>query len=446
MEEIKILKIKDLKKSEYNPRKITEQELKKLENSIKTFGFVVPVVINQNPERMNIVIGGHQRIKVAEKIGKKEVPCMCVDLDITKERALNLALNKISGEFEEEQLTDLLMKIEEENEDVLSLTGFNNEEVNYLLGLGEKEKERIFAESLEDEYESGNKHGIEPGDIVIFENKHKIICGDSTIKENFEKLIGDHKIDLVVTSPPYNLDIKYGKYQDNQEYKDYLKMAKSVFGTIKDYMLKGVEGRYICINLGREWGPFNLQADYHRLLEELDYMFFRNIYWKKPLGSARGTNTRNPFPRYFKPKVQTEIIQIYSTDEQPELFEHMISYQTSGAIGKKRDERIPDILVRKFSGNVWEFNTEGHIGDHPAPFPTQLPFNCIRFFSFEGERILDPFVGSGTTLIAADQLNRKFYGIELDPTYVGLAIDRYLLYKPDAKFEIIKGNAKEKAK
>ena len=124
---------------------------------------------------------------------------------------------------------------------------------------------------------------------------------------------------------------------------------------------------------------------------------------------------------------------------------HMITYQTSGSVGKKRDEQIPDILIRKFSGNVWEFNTEGHLsGDHPAPFPTQLPFNCIRFFSFENERILDPFMGSGTTLIATDQLKRKFYGIELDPNYVSLTIERYLMYKPGAKFEVIKDKKAEK--
>jgi DNA modification methylase len=88
--------------------------------------------------------------------------------------------------------------------------------------------------------------------------------------------------------------------------------------------------------------------------------------------------------------------------------------------------------------------TETALGkEHPAPFPVQLPFNCIRFFTHKEESIIDPFLGSGTSIIAADQLKRKGYGVELDPTYVSLAIDRYLLYKQDAKFEIIKPEKKD---
>jgi len=444
MEEIKQMKIEELKTSEYNPRKISEQELKKLENSIKNFGFVVPIVVNQNPERMNVVIGGHQRIKIAERMGMKEVPSMCVDLDITKERALNLALNKISGEFEEDQLIDLLMKIEEENEDLLNLTGFNNEEVNYLLGLGEREKEDIFASSIEDEYESGNKYGIETGDMVIFENKHKIICGDSTDPNVIRKLMGETKLDLIVTSPPYNLKIGYGKYRDNKEYKDYMEMIEKVFTNTKDFLKRG---RFLAVNIGREWGPINMPAKYDQIFEGIGYTFFRNIYWSKPLGSSRGTITsRNPFPRYYVPKVQTEIIQFYANDEKPEVYEAMITYKF-GEETKVKREKIPSILLNRYSGNVWDMMTETTLGrDHPAPYPIQLPFNCIRFFTFENEVVLDPFLGSGTTILAADQQNRKGYGVEMDPVYVSLAVDRYLLHKPDAKFEILKGNDTKKAK
>lgn len=438
------IKISELKRSEYNPRKITQQELKKLERSIKEFGFVVPIVINEHPDRKNIVISGHQRIKVAEQMGTKEVPYIAVNLDITKERALNLALNKISGEFEEEQLTDLLMKIESENEDLLSLTGFNTEEVNYLLGLKEREKEDIFASSAEDAYETtGNKHGIENGDIVILDKKHKIICGDSTDPKIIRKLLGENKIDLIVTSPPYNLKIGYGKYKDNQEYKDYLKMIEKVFSNLKDFLKRG---RFIAVNIRREWGPINIPAKYDQIFERVGYSFFRNIYWSKPSGSARGTITsRNPFPRYYVPKVQTEIIQLYGNDQGPEMYNAMLTYKF-GEDKKRRDEKIPAILLNKYAGNVWEMMTETTLGkDHPAPFPVQLPFNCIRFFTFENELIIDPFLGSGTSIMAADQLNRKGYGIEMDPTYVSLAIDRYLIYKPDAQLEIIKGGEKSES-
>ena len=434
------IKISELKLGEYNPRKITEQELKKLERSIKEFGFVVPIVINKNPDRLNVVIGGHQRIKVAERAGIEQVPYVSVNLDLTKERALNLALNKISGEFEEEQLTNLLMKIEEENEDALSLTGFNTEEINYLLGLKDREKEDIFESSVEDEFTTGNKYGIENGDLVILDNKHKIICGDSIDPKILRRLLGETKIDLVMTSPPYNLKIGYGKYKDNQEYKDYLKMIETVFLNIKDFLKRG---RFLAVNIGREWGPVNIPAKYDQILEGAGYTFFRNIYWSKPLGASRGTiTTRNPFPRYYVPKVQTELIQFYSNEENPQIYDAMLTYKF-GEDKKIKREKIPAILLNKYSGNVWEMMPETTLGKrHPAPYPVQLPFNCIRFFTFEGETILDPFMGSGTTILAADQLKRKGFGIELDPEYVGLAIDRYLMHKPDGKFEIIKGGKK----
>jgi len=436
MENIKQIKIEELKDSEYNPRQITKDELKKLKNSIEKFGLVQPIVVNINPERMNIVISGHQRLRAAKSLGIKEVSCMLVDLSPTKEKALNLAMNKIGGRFEEDKLIDVLSLIEQENEDILSLTGFDNAEVNYLLGLRDKEKEGIYAETAEDYFDLTNKHGIQERDVVILDGKHKIICGDSTDPNVLRKLLGENKVDLIVTSPPYNLDIKYGKYSDNKDYKDYKDMIHKVFDNIKPFLNKG---RFLCINIGREWGPINMPAKYDELLENLGYIFFRNIYWSKPLGSARGTMTsRNPFPRYYIPKVQTEIIQIYSNEEKPEIYDMLLTYKF-GEDKREKKEQIPNILLNKYSGNVWNMMTETKLGgEHPAPFPTQLPFNCIRFFTFENEIILDPFVGSGTSIIAADQLSRKGYGIEIDPGYVSTMIDRYLMYKPTAKFEVIK--------
>jgi len=431
--EIEYIKIDDLKLSEYNPRVIDENNLKNLKESLRIHGWLSPLVINSNPKRKNILISGHQRIKVAEELGMKEVPVIRKDLNLTQEKALNLALNKIGGEFEEDKLIELLSQINNENEDLLASTGFDTTEINYLLGIREQSKEDIFAKSNEDDFEQGNKYGIKIGDIVKLD-EHCIICGDSSDPDNLKKLMGDKKIDLVITSPPYNLDIKYGKYRDNQDLKDYLSMIEEIFLNIKDFM---ENGRFLCINIGREWGPINMPSKYDNIMDSLGYIFFRNIYWSKPRGAARATTTtRNPFPRYYIPRVQTEIIQIYAIDEKPDIYDHMITYKIGEGPREKKD-KIPKMLLEKYSGNVWEMMTETTLsGNHPAPFPVQLPFNCIRFFSFDKERILDPFLGAGSTMIAADQLNRICYGIELDPDYVSFAIERFLMYKPNAKLEI----------
>lgn len=435
--ETKTKKISELKKSEYNPRSIDKKNFENLKKSLKEFGWLSPLVVNMFLGRENILISGHQRIKAAEELGMTEVPIVEVKLDEAKEKALNLALNKIGGEFEEEKLIEVIEQINNQNEDILGLTGFNTEEINYLLGLRDREKEDIFAMSQEDEFNQDNKHGIKLGDIVKLDN-HTIICGDSTKPETWRKLLGENKIDLIVTSPPYNLDIQYGKYRDNKKYREYIDMIRSVFLNAKDFMNRG---RFLAINIGREWGPINMPARYDQIMEEVGYVFFRNIYWKKPAGSARGTITiRNPFPRYYVPKVQTEIIQLYATDEEPITANQMITYKFSEG-EKRREEQIPKILLSKYSGNVWDMMAETQVSeDHPAPFPTQLPFNCIRFFTFEKEKVIDPFLGSGSTLIAADQLNRVGYGIEIDPSYVSVCIERFLMYKPNAKLEIIHGD------
>jgi DNA modification methylase len=426
--------IESVKEADYNPRKISEKDFNNLKKSIKEHGQLRPLIINKNSGNL---ISGHQMLKVAKELNWKKLDVIYKELSIEQEKALNIAMNKISGQFDEDKLIDLLMDIDEKNEDLLGSTGFSTEEINYLLGLKERDKEDMFAVSVEDEYTGKNKYGIQEGDIIKLDN-HTIICGDSSKIETWQKLIGDNKIDLIITSPPYNLDISYGKYQDKQPLNDYLKMIKQVFENGQQFMKKG---RYICNNIGREWGPINMPAKYDQIFEELGYTFFRNIYWKKPSGSARGTiTTRNPFPRYYVPKVQTEIIQIYANEEQPELINQMITYKY-GDSEKLRKEQIPNILLNKFAGNVWEMMTETTLsGDHPAPFPIDLPFNCIRFFTFENENVLDCFHGSGSSMIASDQLNRKYYGIDIDPDYISLSIERFLMYKPNTKMEIIHGN------
>lgn len=429
----KYIKIEEIKESNYNPREISEKDYNNLKNNIKRYGFLGGLVINKYPGRENILISGHQRLKIAKELGMKEVPVYEVNLPETEEQALNLHLNKTGGVFVEDKLIEVLLSIDENNEDLLKLTGFSPEEIIYLLGL--KEKEKSFATSLEDQFSAENRHGIKEGDIVKLD-RHYIICGDSSKTETWNKLIGNEKMDLIITSPPYNLNIKYGKYSDNKEYKEYMDMIKKVFEISSVYLNKG---RFLCINIGREWGPINIPAKYDNLMESLGYIFFRNIYWKKPVGAARGTMTsRNPFPRYYIPKVQTEIIEIYTNEETPDFLDMMLTYKY-GETAKVRKEKIPDILLDKYAGNVWDMMTETQLSqEHPAPFPIQLPFNCIRFFTFENEKIIDPFAGSFTTMLATEQLNRIFYGMEIDPNYISLGIDRYMNMFPNAKLEIIK--------
>jgi len=136
----------------YNPRKIKKSELDKLKNSIKEFGFVEPVVVNSNKERKNILIGGHQRILAAKMLGIKGVPVVFVDLDEDKEKALNIALNKIMGEWDETKLAVLLQEIEKDNKLLVKITGFEAAEINNLRMFLNKEFQRPAFEEVIDQF------------------------------------------------------------------------------------------------------------------------------------------------------------------------------------------------------------------------------------------------------------------------------------------------------
>lgn len=422
--------IKDLKPYKNNPRN-NDGAVEIVKKSIEEYGFKVPVIIDKNNE----IIAGHTRIKAAKELGLEQVPTIQVS-DLTPEqiKAFRIMDNK-SQEFsfwDEEKLIDEFGQMGDE----IINTGFTENEITFLLEKFQVEEEKIISTGYEDTEVNENKYNIQKGDLIWFDKKHKVLCGDSKDAQTYEKLMNDQKIDLVVTSPPYNLNINYGEYKDNKEIREYLQDMQTIFENISEHMNKG---RYLCINIGREWGPVNLPAKYDIILEQAGYSFFRNIYWKKPLGSARATTTmRNPFPRYYVPKVQTEVISVYTYDiEKPEILDLMITYKYNEG-PRDKEEKIAKKLLNKYAGNVWNIMTETHLtGKHAAPFPIQLPYNCIKFFSKTGENILDPFIGSGTTLLAGEQTNRRVFGVEINPGYCSVIIERYKKLKQDAVIEVL---------
>ena len=142
METIKV-PIKELKANDKNPRKITKVELNKLVRSIQEFGFVEPVIVNKNKDRYNVIIGGHQRLKAANKLGMKDVPCIYVDLEESKEHLLNVALNEISGDWDDDKLFQLLKELQEKGAD-LTLTGFDEPVIDEIMSANkERDKEEM---------------------------------------------------------------------------------------------------------------------------------------------------------------------------------------------------------------------------------------------------------------------------------------------------------------
>lgn len=178
-------RIIDLVFADYNPRKISEQEMESLKRSIKEFGFVQPVVVNQFAGRENVVIGGHQRITAAKELGIEEIPVIYISLDPEKEKALNLALNRISGEWDESKLSSIISEMR--GSDILPTTGFAENEISKILD--------SMMPDITDENEIGelpelNEPESQPGEVYELGN-HRLICGDSTDPETYKKIMID---------------------------------------------------------------------------------------------------------------------------------------------------------------------------------------------------------------------------------------------------------------
>ena len=196
--ELKMLPVSVLKPAAYNPRKKLkpgDKEYEKIKNSIEEFGFADPLVVNADMT----IIGGHQRLTVAMALGYTEVPCAVVDIDKTREKALNIALNKITGAWDDSLLADLLKDIENSNFD-LGKTGFEPPEIETLFN--KVHDKDIKEDDFDVESELKQPCFSKTGDIWHL-GKHTVICGDSTDPEVYKNLLGDTKVNLVCTDAPY---------------------------------------------------------------------------------------------------------------------------------------------------------------------------------------------------------------------------------------------------
>lgn len=381
--ELKVLPISQLKPAAYNPRKKLkpgDPEYEKIKKSILEFGFADPMVVNQDMT----VIGGHQRMSVAKELGYTEVPCAVVDVDKTREKALNIALNKITGSWDEQMLADLLKDIEASGLDAM-VTGFDPPEMEQLFN------KVAITEVKEDDFDV-DKELAEPvfslpGDIWHL-GKHVVICGDSTDPATYEKLLEGTKANLVVTDPPYNVNVEEtaGKIQnDNMPDEDFYKFLLAAFKAMHE-------------NLADDGSIYVFHADlqgvnFRRAFKDAGFYLSGCCIWKKNslvLG-------RSP----------------YQWQHEPCLY---------GWKQKGKHEWYSD---RKQT-TIWEYDRPKASKDHPTMKPIQLMAYPIRNSSMTNGIVLDPFLGSGSTLMACDQINRVCRGIELDPKFVDVEVKRYL--------------------
>ena len=391
--EIKELPLKELKPAAYNPRKKLkkgDKEYEKIKQSLLKFGYVDPIIVNEDLT----VIGGHQRLTVLKDLDYETAKCVIVDLPKEDEKALNIALNKITGQWDEALLADLLLDLQESDFN-LDLTGFEPPEIDDILSnVHDKE---LSEDEFDVEEELKKPTLSRHGDIWQL-GKHRVICGDSTKAETYKQLLDDRKANLVVTDPPYNVDVEEtaGKIlNDNMSDGDFYQFLLSMFTQVENHMEN--DASIYVFHADTEG------LNFRKAFKDAGFYLSGCCIWKKNslvLG-------RSP----------------YQWQHEPCLY------------GWKKKGKHQWFSDRKQT-TIWEYDRPKSSKDHPTMKPIQLMAYPIQNSSMRGTIVLDPFLGSGSTLIAADQTGRVCYGIELDEKFVDVIVKRYIEVTGDTEVTV----------
>ena len=411
--------VEELKAAEYNPRKDLkpgDAEYEKLKRSIEEFGYVEPIIWNK---RTGNVVGGHQRLKVMKDLGHKEVDCVIVDLDDKKEKALNIALNKISGEWDNTLLANLLQDLDKSGYDV-TLTGFDLAEAQELFGSGSMENVHEDNFDADAAIESVGEPKTKFGDLYIL-GQHRLLCGDCTQKEDVAKVLGGKQADIMVTDPPYNIDygntisgagrdIANDNMSDNEFYQFLLSFYKATEANLK-------KGAPVYV-----FHSTKETINFTKALQDAGFKYAQTLVWYK-----------NHF---------TLGRQDYQWIHEPILYgwkegagHYFINDRTLATVFEDIKENLKKMnkaelveFVEKMletPTTVIKDNKPTRSADHPTMKPITLCAKLIYNSSHEGDTVLEPFGGSGSTLIASEQLNRKCCAIELEPKYCDVIVRRY---------------------
>lgn len=402
--EIKDVSVSSINPAVYNPRINLVQSdpaYRQLEKSISTFGYVEPIVWNC---RTGNLVGGHQRLKILIAQGMSSVQASVVDLPLEQEKALNLALNKIQGAWDNEKLAALLEELTKLPDFDMEVTGFSKTEISQIFDRygQEKDPDQCDFEAL---VESVKEPKTKRGDRIVL-NNHVILCGDSSLYDDVKLLLRDQMVHLVNCDPPYNVNYLGGNrpkpqtarpkqshnwdriYSDNLSEESYEALLGKVFNNMDKFLAPG-SAFYI-------WNGHYQFALMHRLLNELKYHIGCVITWAKP-NFAISYADYNP---------QTEFC-LYGWKEG-------VKHRWFGGTNES---------------SLWEVKrdpTSQYV--HPTQKPVELAQRAIRNSSERGDAVLDLFLGSGSTLLAAETLDRRCFGMELDPRYCDAIVRRYIDY------------------
>lgn len=382
--EWKTLSVDALRPAAYNPRKklkAGDKEYEKIKSSILEFGYVEPIIVNYDMT----VIGGHQRLTVLKDLGYTEVQCVEVHIeDENKVKALNIALNKITGAWNEQLLADLIVDLQSADFNT-DFTGFEAPEIEQLFS--KVHNKDIQEDDFDVEAELQKPTMSRLGDVWLL-GRHRLVCGDSTLPETYTTLMEGKRANLVLTDPPYNVNVEEtaGKIKnDNMSDEDFYKFLFAMFVNVEQ-------------NMESDASIYVFHADskgltFRQAFHDAGFYLSGCCIWKKNalvLG-------RSP----------------YQWQHEPCLFGWKLGGKHQWYSDRKQT-------------TIWEYDRPKSSKEHPTMKPVALMAYPIQNSCMSNCIVLDPFLGSGSTLIACEETNRICYGIELDEKFADVIVHRYI--------------------
>ena len=379
---IEIADITSIKPYENNPRKLSDTAIEKVAMSLKEYGFRQPIVVDKD----RVIVAGHTRFRASKKLGLKNVPISIID-NLTEEQinAYRIADNRTAEESEwDSELLKMEIKELEAKDFKLDLLGFNEDQLNDILF---EEKQGL---TDEDEVPETPEEPISKlGDIWKL-GKHKLICGDSTILNNYEKLFNENKADLLMTDPPYNVD-----YEGKTKEKLTIKNDSKNDDDFLQFLTDAFNNCAVNLKLGCSFYIFHSDwfgLEFRQSIKNSDLELKQNLIWAKN-SMVMGR-------------------QDYQWQHEPCLY------------GWKKGSSHSWYSDRKQT-TIIKYDRPSKSKLHPTMKPVGLVEYLMKNSSKQEDIILDPFLGSGTTLIACEKQSRICYGVELDPKYCDVIIKRW---------------------
>jgi DNA modification methylase len=388
-----------LKLNPKNPRK-NDENVAAVVKSMEAFGWTNPILARR---ANNMVIAGHTRLKAAIEKGVKKVPVVYLDLDEADADVYMIADNKLTEntEWDFPALADLLVEFDQMNVD-LGLTGFSMDEIEDIapatFGPPERDDDDVIPESP--------PPVCKTGDLWILGN-HRLLCGDCTLGSNLVRLVDNlSDLRLILTSPPYFNAREYAHWDTIDAYLSDMKKAVSALAS---------KTKNLCVawNIGEQAVlRLDLSSKTSIAFDGLDGLLFRDkLCWVKPRAAFDIPRNGHISKGYYYPAFSWEPILVFTKGKHPKVEAKHIA------------ELVADCTDTWHIETVMSQNESK--GFHCAAFPCGLAEKGIKCYSPKDTSVYDPFLGSGTTLIACEKLGRRCYGMEIEPKYCDVIIKRW---------------------